>query len=426
VGFLSGLGLIGSAAAAAAMAFPSPIGPEDEAARQHGEPGGRLGAGGGVGGWIADKANRVKAALGMGSPAAPSGQAGANARESVAFWKSKGMTDDAAKMMAANEMRETNFNPGAVGGAGEVGSFQWDASRRARIKAALGIDVANASHADQLKAAEWELKTHFPDVWAKMQDPNTSDAERAVNLVHNYEKSGNQPADVQKNLANMKAIGQLLAPGGNETNIPLSGGAAGRPDSLTGMQPEFRARLAAMMKDAPPGTSVFSGYRSQGLQDMLFAKSNRSGHTVARHSHHTAGDAADLHFSSPAANKWFHDHAAEYGLRFPMSYENWHIQSDPNTRVAMPEIKHALHQMVWANNLSNLNTANLFGSPASAAPLGHQTHHSIRYGNHAALNQKTNITVNAAGDAGATAKAVAGFQNNVNSDAIRNLQGSAQ
>jgi hypothetical protein len=67
-----------------------------------------------------------------------------------------------------------------------------------------------------------------------------------------------------------------------------------------------------------------------------------------------------------------------------------------------------------------------FLGPHAAAPLGHQTHHSIRYGNHAALNQKTNITVNAAGDAGATAKAVAGMQNNVNADAVRNLQGAAQ
>jgi hypothetical protein len=36
-----------------------------------------------------------------------------------------------------------------------------------------------------------------------------------------------------------------------------SGGAASRKDSLSGMQPRFRARLEAMFHDAPEGSSVF-------------------------------------------------------------------------------------------------------------------------------------------------------------------------
>jgi hypothetical protein len=35
------------------------------------------------------------------------------------------------------------------------------------------------------------------------------------------------------------------------------------------------------------------------------------------------GDAADI--------------AHEYGLHFPMSWENWHIHSDPNTKVPPPD-----------------------------------------------------------------------------------------
>ena len=40
--------------------------------------------------------------------------------------------------------------------------------------------------------------------------------------------------------------------------IPLTGGAASRKDSLSGMQPGFRARLEAMFKDAPAGGQAFS------------------------------------------------------------------------------------------------------------------------------------------------------------------------
>jgi hypothetical protein len=126
-----------------------------------------------------------------------------------------------------------------------------------------------------------------------------------------------------------------LTSGGAIPNIPTTGGAAARADSVSGMNADFHSRLAAMMRDAPAGASVFSGYRSQALQDRLFAHSDRSGHMVARHSHHTRGDAADL----KGDLTWFHKHAGEYGLKFPMSYENWHIQSDPSTKVPVPQFE---------------------------------------------------------------------------------------
>jgi hypothetical protein len=45
--------------------------------------------------------------------------------------------------------------------------------------------------------------------------------------------------------------------------FPVSGGAASRSDSISGMQADFRARLARMFHDAPAGSSVFSGYFRQ-------------------------------------------------------------------------------------------------------------------------------------------------------------------
>ncbi len=127
------------------------------------------------------------------------------------------------------------------------------------------------------------------------------------------------------------AARRVYTPG--DEHIPLSGGAASRRDSLSGMKPEFRARLGAMFRDAPPGSSVFSGYRSPALQAKLYREPHRPGY-VARpgHSHHGMGDAADIKGNLA----WFHKHAAEYGLRFPMAFENWHIQSAPGTKVPVP------------------------------------------------------------------------------------------
>jgi hypothetical protein len=130
--------------------------------------------------------------------------------------------------------------------------------------------------------------------------------------------------------------------------IPLSGAAAqhGADYSLGHMQPEFRARLAHIMaaaKAAGHPLSVSSGYRSQEHQNRLFGASNRSGHMVARHSHHTAGTAADLRGDLA----WAHAHAAEFGLRFPMTWENWHVepmrgdiasQKRPHAEIGAPKV----------------------------------------------------------------------------------------
>lgn len=62
--------------------------------------------------------------------------------------------------MLAMERGESDFNPTARGDpnkpGGVAGSFQWDATRRAAILRATGIDVTTASHADQLRAEDWE------------------------------------------------------------------------------------------------------------------------------------------------------------------------------------------------------------------------------------------------------------------------------
>ncbi len=116
----------------------------------------------------------------------------------------------------------------------------------------------------------------------------------------------------------------------------LTGGAAGRPDSLSGMQPAFQSALAEMFAAAPPGAlAIKSGYRSPELQQQLWtqALAKYGSPEAARkwvappgHSEHGMGNAADLSFLTPDAVNWAHEHAPAYGLGFPLSNENWHVE----------------------------------------------------------------------------------------------------
>lgn len=114
-------------------------------------------------------------------------------------------------------------------------------------------------------------------------------------------------------------------------------GGAKRPDSFSGMKPQFNAALQQLFMSAPPeyGLQVGSGYRSIERQRELWNASDKSGRMVARPggSQHNHGSAADLHAggmrldkASPEAKQWVHDNAAKYGLSFPMSWEPWHIE----------------------------------------------------------------------------------------------------
>jgi Phage tail lysozyme/N-acetylmuramoyl-L-alanine amidase len=83
-----------------------------------------------------------------------------NARESLAFWKSKGYSDAAIAGLLAQEASESDFKTHNVGDSGKAqGSFQWHADRRALIKGGTGVDVYSQStlHKQMLEAADWEL-----------------------------------------------------------------------------------------------------------------------------------------------------------------------------------------------------------------------------------------------------------------------------
>lgn len=116
-------------------------------------------------------------------------------------------------------------------------------------------------------------------------------------------------------------------------------GGATRPDSFTGLRPEFQSALANLFANAPPEVQnslrVSSGYRSPGRQAELWeaALAKYGSPEVARKwvappgkSQHNHGQAVDLKYLSPDAQKWAHANAAAHGLAFPLSNENWHIE----------------------------------------------------------------------------------------------------
>ena len=101
-----------------------------------------------------------------------------------------------------------------------------------------------------------------------------------------------------------------------------------------GMNGTFVARLASMNAAMPAGShcSVGSGWRSYGQQARL---RREKGSMAARpgHSNHERGLAADLTCSGHGL-AWAHRLAGKFALRFPMTWENWHIEPVGASRYA--------------------------------------------------------------------------------------------
>ncbi len=96
------------------------------------------------------------------------------------------------------------------------------------------------------------------------------------------------------------------------------------------LNPSFKQALDAMIAASGGRLRVTSGYRDNDLQAKLYAEAVKkygpsgAGKWVAPpgHSNHNRGLAADL----AGDLGWAHANAARFGLVFPMSWENWHIE----------------------------------------------------------------------------------------------------
>jgi len=100
------------------------------------------------------------------------------------------------------------------------------------------------------------------------------------------------------------------------------------------LDPQFAASLQALVAASGGRIYFVSGFRSHGQQQKLYDAAvvkhgaASASHWAAKpgHSHHEQGLAVDLGFADAAAREWAHQNAAKYGLRFPMSWEPWHIE----------------------------------------------------------------------------------------------------
>lgn len=111
---------------------------------------------------------------------------------------------------------------------------------------------------------------------------------------------------------------------------------------LADLSPDLRKRVQALIEACPHSIGITSAWRSRAEQQRLyegwkkrlpgFNPANPPG--VSKHEHtlpdgRPGANACDL--SYPGGKKavaWAHEHAAEFGLHFPIRRENWHAESN--------------------------------------------------------------------------------------------------
>lgn len=150
---------------------------------------------------------------------------------------------------------------------------------------------------------------------------------------------------------------------------PFAVGGGARPDALTGLNQQFAGSIADMFDAAPENVRgqlrISSAYRSPQRQSEILSGvlqkrvggdavsqwqnyvSQANGDVVAAgeaarpwlremgitkwvappgSSNHQKGVAVDLQYLNPAARQWMHANAPKYGLNFPLSNEDWHLE----------------------------------------------------------------------------------------------------
>lgn len=120
-----------------------------------------------------------------------------------------------------------------------------------------------------------------------------------------------------------------------------------RQSGISGTNPEFGRRLEAFIADAKKAgytITITEGFRPYSTQASYWNSSTRACSERQKWvacpggSRHGWGIAADLAYNGTgcssggwncnAAAKWAHDNAANYGLKYRLSNEPWHIEPD--------------------------------------------------------------------------------------------------
>ncbi len=195
------------------------------------------------------------------------------------------------------------------------------------------------SFADAVRA----LKDEVPELASNLAQ---LDAKARIDAVHRLavSKAQGQREIALANEMRGKALSSLnIKSATDDPSRYLSAMLASGKDAkhITGMQSGFQQKLAKMMASMPDNlkgsVTVNSGYRSvERQQELWLAALQKYGSPEAArkwvappgNSQHNKGNAADLGYGSAAARQWVHQNAGNFGLSFPLSNENWHIEDE--------------------------------------------------------------------------------------------------
>lgn len=221
----------------------------------------------------------------------------------------------------------------------------WDAERLAREEALYvsGVrhDVALRMMSEDPLAAKAYIEQHRDQLTG--QDAFKLDEALEVPLAN---------AEGLKAAADFFDAGSARDPGQpNQGQGPTRAKAAlydrlvvpDRREDVDGLDGSFANNLAALFDDAPfEGLGILSGARSTERQQELWdaALIKYGSEAEARKwvappgkSNHNHGQAVDISYNGkslkhapPEVIEWVHANAGAYGLTFPMSWENWHIE----------------------------------------------------------------------------------------------------
>ncbi len=207
----------------------------------------------------------------------------------------------------------------------------------------------SATSATNFKTALAEIKSLVPGLKADLDNLATSNSIDAAyqRAVQNARTMG----EVQNatDLANRAKTAIRVNTATSNTTDFLSGHLGGGQSkaAVDGMASAFATKLATMLASMPDDLrgqiTINSGFRDIARQQQLWAEAliKYGSPEAARKwvappgkSQHNSGNAADLGFGSDAARMWAHANAGNFGLQFPLSNENWHIEDTDARRAA--------------------------------------------------------------------------------------------
>ncbi|WP_246649967.1 transglycosylase SLT domain-containing protein [Rhizobium laguerreae] len=268
-------------------------------------------------------------------------------------------------IIAAMQGVESSNDPSQISPKGAAGVMQVMPETADGIAVELGDAnyPANGSREDKqayLKEHSAEYGTHY---FNKMMVRYNGDTEAALiaynggpERADNWLSSGRDDSKIPKEsadyykkvLARTNQVASYTPEQASAAKSFLQTRTDKGAPAIDGLQDTFAVKLSRMLQSAPPeireSLGVFSGARSNERQAELWQAALKKYGSIdeARRwvappgkSEHNHGNAADLSYNGQSlANapadvvKWLHDNAGQYGLKFPLGNENWHIEDD--------------------------------------------------------------------------------------------------